>query len=172
VTIVVIRPNESQDQLLKRFRKKVVKSGVLSTVRRKRWFISKSELRRVEKKKAIRRLKRRQYSRPSEWYPRLMVFALQACSFGWFQEVKMAKEEDKIQVEGTIIEALPGTQFRVRLDNGHDVLAYLSGRMRKYYIRILLGDRVRVEMSPYDLTRGRIVYRQKKAHEAPVEVED
>jgi translation initiation factor IF-1 len=79
----------------------------------------------------------------------------------------MAKEEDKIQVEGTIVEALPGTQFRVRLENGHDVLAYLSGRMRKYYIRILLGDRVRVEMSPYDLTRGRIVYRQKKGHEAP-----
>jgi small subunit ribosomal protein S21 len=66
VTIVVIRPNESQDQLLKRFRKKVVKSGVLSTVRRKRWFISKSELRRVEKKKAIRRLKRRQYSKTVE----------------------------------------------------------------------------------------------------------
>ena len=72
------------------------------------------------------------------------------------------KEEDKITVEGTIVEALPGTQFRVRLENGHEVLAYLSGRMRKYYIRILLGDQVRVEMSPYDLTRGRIVYRQKK----------
>lgn len=84
----------------------------------------------------------------------------------------MAKEEDKIQVEGTITEALPGTQFRVKLDNGHDVLAYLSGRMRKYYIRILLGDRVRVEMSPYDLTRGRIVYRQKKAHETSSEVEE
>jgi len=63
LTVVVLRPNESQDQLLKRFRKKVVKSGVLSTVRRKRWFISKSELRRVEQKKAVRRLKRRQYSR-------------------------------------------------------------------------------------------------------------
>lgn len=74
----------------------------------------------------------------------------------------MAKEEGKIQVEGTIIEALPGTQFRVRLDNSHEVLAYLSGKMRKYYIRILLGDRVRVEMSPYDLTRGRIVYRQRR----------
>ena len=56
----------------------------------------------------------------------------------------------------------PVTQFRVHLDNGYDVLAYLSGKMRKYYIRILLGDRVRVEMSPYDLTRGRIVYRQRK----------
>jgi translation initiation factor IF-1 len=79
----------------------------------------------------------------------------------------MAKEEDKIQVEGTVVEALPGTQFKVRLDNGHDVLAYLSGKMRKYYIRILLGDRVRVEMSPYDLTRGRIVYRQRKFSEQP-----
>ena len=78
----------------------------------------------------------------------------------------MAKEEEKIQVDGTIVEALPGTQFFVKLDNGHKVLAYLSGRMRKYYIRILLGDRVRVEMSPYDLARGRIVYRQKKFHEA------
>lgn len=83
----------------------------------------------------------------------------------------MAKEEDKIQMEGMIVEALPGTQFKVRLDNGHDVLAYLSGRMRKYYIRILLGDRVRVEMSPYDLNRGRIVYRQKKSHESPMEEE-
>ncbi len=64
--VVVIRPNESQDQLLKRFRKKIVKSGVLSTVRRKRWFVSKSELRRVEKKKAIRRMKRRQFSRGGE----------------------------------------------------------------------------------------------------------
>lgn len=63
VASVVLRPNESQDQLLKRFRKKVVKSGVLSTVRRKRWFISKSELRRIEKKKAIRRIKRRQVGR-------------------------------------------------------------------------------------------------------------
>ena len=75
----------------------------------------------------------------------------------------MAKEEDKIQVEGTVVEALPGTQFKVRLDTGHEVLAYLSGKMRKYYIRILLGDRVKVDMSPYDLTRGRITYRQKKA---------
>lgn len=78
----------------------------------------------------------------------------------------MAKEEDKIEVEGTVIEALPGTLFKVRLTNGHEVLAYLSGRMRKYYIRILLGDFVRVEMSPYDLSRGRITYRQKK-HGAP-----
>ena len=74
----------------------------------------------------------------------------------------MAKEDEKITVEGTIIEALPGTQFRVKLENGHEVIAYLSGRMRRYYIRILLGDLVRVEMSPYDLDRGRIVYRQRR----------
>ena len=79
----------------------------------------------------------------------------------------MAKVEEKIQVEGVVTEALPGTQFKVRLDNGHEVLAYLSGKMRKYYIRILLGDRVKVEVSPYDLTRGRIVYRHKKAVKAP-----
>jgi len=84
----------------------------------------------------------------------------------------MAKSEDKIQVEGMVIEALPGTQFRVRLDEGdHEVLAYLSGKMRKYYIRILLGDRVRVEMSPYDLTRGRIVYRHKKGYTAPAKTQ-
>ncbi len=75
----------------------------------------------------------------------------------------MAKNEGKIQLEGTVVEALPGTQFRVQLDNGHEILAYLSGKMRKYYIRILLGDRVRVEVSPYDLTRGRIIYRFKKS---------
>jgi translation initiation factor IF-1 len=74
----------------------------------------------------------------------------------------MPKQEEKIEVEGTVIEALPATQFRVELDNGHEVLAYLSGKMRRYYIRILLGDRVRVELSPYDLSRGRITYRFKK----------
>ena len=74
----------------------------------------------------------------------------------------MAKEDSKILAEGSVVEALPSTQFRVRLDNDHEILAYLSGKMRKYYIRILLGDRVRVEMSPYDLSRGRIVYRHKK----------
>lgn len=74
----------------------------------------------------------------------------------------MPKQEEKIEVEGTVIEALPATQFRVELDSGHSVLAYLSGKMRKYYIRILLGDRVRVELSPYDLTRGRITYRFRK----------
>jgi translation initiation factor IF-1 len=82
----------------------------------------------------------------------------------------MAKEEDKIIVEGVVIEALPGTQFKVRLETGHEVLAYLSGKMRKYYIRILLGDKVRVEMSPYDLTRGRIVYRHRVVHDQEAEI--
>jgi translation initiation factor IF-1 len=71
--------------------------------------------------------------------------------------------QEKLVVEGTIVEALPDTQFRVELDNGHTVLAYLSGKMRKFYIRVLLGDRVRVELSPYDLERGRIVYRYKSS---------
>ena len=82
----------------------------------------------------------------------------------------MTKEEGKIKVDGLVIEALPGTQFRVRLDNGHEVLAYLSGKMRKHYIRILLGDRVALEMSPYDMARGRITFRpRKQAAAAPVQ---
>jgi translation initiation factor IF-1 len=69
--------------------------------------------------------------------------------------------EETIVLEGKIVDTLPNAMFRVELENGHNVLAYLSGKMRKYYIRVLLGDRVRVEMSPYDLTRGRIVYRHR-----------
>ncbi|MDA1329566.1 MAG: translation initiation factor IF-1 [Chloroflexi bacterium] len=83
----------------------------------------------------------------------------------------MAKEKDVIKVEGTVIEALPGTQFRVELDNGHEVLAYLSGKMRRYYIRILLGDRVTLEMSPYDMERGRIVYRYNRSQPRPPQEE-
>lgn len=76
--------------------------------------------------------------------------------------VKPSKQ--KIEMMGTVLEALPGTKFTVRLDNNHEVMAYLCGKMRKYYIRILLGDRVKVEISPYDLNRGRIVYRYKRQH--------
>jgi translation initiation factor IF-1 len=75
----------------------------------------------------------------------------------------MAKQEDKVEVEGTVIEALPNTQFMVELENGHKVLAYLSGKMRKYYIRIALGDKVKLEMSMYDPSRGRIIYRHRDA---------
>ncbi|NBW70525.1 MAG: translation initiation factor IF-1 [Bacteroidetes bacterium] len=72
----------------------------------------------------------------------------------------MAKQEP-IKQEGEIIEALPNAQFRVKLENGHEILAHVSGKMRMYYIKILPGDRVSVEMSPYDLSKGRITYRHK-----------
>ncbi len=73
----------------------------------------------------------------------------------------MAKKEGSVEVEGTVLEPLPNAMFRVELDNGHKLLAHISGKMRMHYIRILPGDRVVVEISPYDLTRGRIVYRYK-----------
>ncbi len=69
--------------------------------------------------------------------------------------------EDAIEVEGTVVEPLPNAMFRVELENGHKVLAHVSGKMRMHFIRILPGDRVKVELSPYDLTRGRITYRFK-----------
>ena len=72
----------------------------------------------------------------------------------------MAKE-DVIEVEGTVVEALPNTNFKVELENGHQVLAHISGKLRMNYIKILPGDKVRVELSPYDLTRGRIIWRAK-----------
>ncbi len=70
-------------------------------------------------------------------------------------------KEDAIQVEGTVLEPLPNAMFRVELPNGHKILAHVSGKMRMHYIKILPGDKVTVEMSPYDLTRGRITYRVK-----------
>jgi translation initiation factor IF-1 len=71
-------------------------------------------------------------------------------------------KEDAIEVQGTIIETLPNAMFRVELENGHKVLAHISGKMRMHYIKILPGDKVTVELSPYDLTRGRITYRFSK----------
>jgi translation initiation factor IF-1 len=70
-------------------------------------------------------------------------------------------KEDAIEVEGSVVETLPNAMFRVELENGHRVLAHISGKMRLHFIKILPGDRVTVELSPYDLTRGRIVYRAK-----------
>lgn len=75
--------------------------------------------------------------------------------------VKISKKEGVIEAEGTILEALPNAMFRVELDNGHRVLAHISGKMRMHYIKILPGDKVRVEISPYDLSRGRIIFRKK-----------
>lgn len=73
----------------------------------------------------------------------------------------MAKKEEAIELEGTVVEPLPNAMFKVELENGHQVLAHISGKMRMHYIRILPGDKVIVELSPYDLTRGRITYRYK-----------
>ena len=73
----------------------------------------------------------------------------------------MANKDGVIEIEGTVVEALPNAMFRVELENGHKVLAHISGKMRKNYIRILPADRVIVELSPYDLTKGRIIYRYK-----------
>lgn len=72
----------------------------------------------------------------------------------------MAKKEEKIEVEGTVIEPLPNAYFRVELPNGHRVLAHVSGKMRMHFIKILPGDKVIVELTPYDLTKGRIIYRK------------
>ena len=72
----------------------------------------------------------------------------------------MAKE-DVIEVEGTVVEALPNTNFKVKLENGHQILAHISGKLRMNYIKILPGDKVKVELSPYDLTKGRITWRAK-----------
>lgn len=77
------------------------------------------------------------------------------------RKVEVMAKEGAIEVEGRIVEPLPNAMFRVELDNGHKVLAHISGKMRQHYIRILPEDRVVVELSPYDLTRGRIVYRYK-----------
>ncbi len=78
----------------------------------------------------------------------------------------MSKEE-QIEIEGTVIDTLPNTMFRVQLENGHLVLAHISGKMRKNYIRILKGDKVTVEMTPYDLTKGRITFRHKEGSPRP-----
>ena len=77
------------------------------------------------------------------------------------EQLLVTKREDAIELEGTVVEPLPNAMFRVELENGHKVLAHISGKMRMHYIRILPGDKVVVELSPYDLTRGRITYRYK-----------
>jgi translation initiation factor IF-1 len=86
------------------------------------------------------------------------------CSFSYHQgtpEEELLAKEEAIEVEGIVKESLPNTMFRVELQNGHLILAHLSGKMRKHYIRIVPGDKVKVALSPYDLTRGRIIYRER-----------
>jgi translation initiation factor IF-1 len=72
----------------------------------------------------------------------------------------MAKNKEVIELQGTVTEALPGTQFRVELENGHEIIAHVAGKMRKHYIRLVPGDSVTVELTPYDLTKGRITFRK------------
>ena len=86
------------------------------------------------------------YNTYSVWYTCSVVF--------------MAVEKEVIELTGVVVEALPGTQFRVELENGHQIIAHVAGRMRKHYIRLVPGDRVKVELTPYDLTKGRITYRE------------
>ena len=83
------------------------------------------------------------------------------CTFATTRHEAMANKDGVIEIEGSVVEALPNAMFRVELTNGHKVLAHISGKMRQHYIRILPEDKVIVELSPYDLSRGRIVYRYK-----------
>ena len=92
---------------------------------------------------------------------RPLAHATRTTGIQHLQKKAMAKKDGVIEIEGTVIEALPNAMFRVELSNGHVVLAHISGKMRQNYIRILQEDRVIVELSPYDLSRGRIVYRYK-----------
>ena len=101
-------------------------------------------------------------TRPLAWFAgSTRVYCV--CSYSSHQEERpLAKpKEDAIVLEGTVVEPLPNAMFRVELENGHKVLAHISGKMRMHYIRILPGDRVQVELTPYDLERGRITYRYK-----------
>lgn len=78
-----------------------------------------------------------------------------------FRELPLMAKEDVLEMDGEVIDTLPNTTFRVRLENGHVVTAHISGKMRKHYIRILTGDKVKVELTPYDLTKGRITFRER-----------
>jgi translation initiation factor IF-1 len=80
---------------------------------------------------------------------------------GVFEGIQDMAKEDSIEVQGTVLETLPNAMFRVEIENGHKILAHISGKMRMHFIKILPGDKVTVELSPYDLTRGRITYRFK-----------
>lgn len=83
------------------------------------------------------------------------------CGLFFYEGWRLMAKEDQIEMEGEVIDTLPNTTFRVQLENGHVVTAHISGKMRKNYIRILTGDKVRVELTPYDLSKGRITYRER-----------
>lgn len=96
---------------------------------------------------------------PFEWEPRRVGFRPETGT--GLETLLMAKKEEALEVEGTVTQALANTRFRVQVDDGPLVLAHVAGKMRKHFIRIVPGDRVKVELSPYDLTKGRIVYRER-----------
>ena len=98
---------------------------------------------------------------PTHDHHTILVATLIVAAIRTTNSEAMAKKDGVIEIEGSVVEALPNAMFRVELTNGHKVLAHISGKMRQHYIRILPEDRVIVELSPYDLTRGRIVYRYK-----------
>jgi translation initiation factor IF-1 len=94
------------------------------------------------------------------WRPRALTAGGKS-RYNFSNKEGLLAKEEAIEVDGKVKESLPNTMFRVELENGHVILAHLSGKMRKHYIRIVPGDRVKVALSPYDLTRGRIIYREK-----------
>jgi len=94
-----------------------------------------------------------------KWYIRVLSGLWPGGDLAW--EWSMPKKEEAIEVEGVVTEALANTRFRVQLDNGHKVIAHVAGKMRKHFIRIVPGDKVTVQLSPYDLTKGRITYRER-----------
>jgi translation initiation factor IF-1 len=98
-------------------------------------------------------------SRPHVSFP--LIDTRRQCRYSENAKESLLAKEEAIEVDGKVKESLPNTMFRVELDNGHLILAHLSGKMRKHYIRIVPGDKVKVALSPYDLTRGRIIYREK-----------
>jgi translation initiation factor IF-1 len=138
-----LEESDRLDWALKAFKRKIAKAGILKDLRKKRYYVKPSEARQL-KAAAARRRCRTERARYASGPAR----------------GQMAKE-DAIQLEGSVTEVLPNATFRVQLTNGHNVLATLGGNMRRFRIRVLAGDRVTIEVSPYDLTRGRITFRHK-----------
>jgi translation initiation factor IF-1 len=101
------------------------------------------------------------WARVSDAPPTRRIDIGRQCAYTLRTKEDFLAKEEAIEVDGKVKESLPNTMFRVELENGHVILAHLSGKMRKHYIRIVPGDRVKVALSPYDLTRGRIIYREK-----------
>tara|TARA_R110002049_G_scaffold116073_1_gene268354 strand:+ start:425 stop:724 length:300 start_codon:yes stop_codon:yes gene_type:complete len=98
---------------------------------------------------------------PAVYYASTEAKIQAKCGLFETEDCRLMAKEDQIEMEGEVIDTLPNTTFRVKLENGHVVTAHISGKMRKNYIRILTGDKVRVELTPYDLTKGRITYRER-----------